>query len=61
MNTLRIGLAQARQSDDFDDNAKSIFSFLEDAAREKVQILCFPETQTVGSVSYTHLTLPTKA
>ena len=48
MNTLRIGLAQVRQSDDFDDNAKSIFRFLEDAAQQKVQILCFPETQTVG-------------
>ena len=61
MNTLRIGLAQVRQSDDFDDNATSIFRFLEDAAQQKVQILCFPETQTVGyrAVSYTHLTLPT--
>jgi len=48
MNILRIGLAQVRQSDDFDDNAKSIFRFLEDAAQQKVQILCFPETQTVG-------------
>ncbi|MEC9010101.1 MAG: nitrilase-related carbon-nitrogen hydrolase, partial [Planctomycetota bacterium] len=48
MKHLRIGLAQVRQSADLDDNAKSIFRFLENAASKKVQVLCFPETQTVG-------------
>lgn len=48
MKHLRIGLAQVRQTANFDENAKAIFRFLEDAAREQVQILCFPETQTVG-------------
>ena len=48
MNTLRIGLAQVRQTDRFDDNVKTIFRFLEQAADERVQIVCFPETQTRG-------------
>ena len=48
MNTLRIGLAQVRQTDRIDDNAKTIFRFLEQAADERVQIVCFPETQTRG-------------
>jgi predicted amidohydrolase len=45
---LKIGLAQARQSADFARNAATIFRFLDDAGRAGVQILCFPETQTVG-------------
>jgi predicted amidohydrolase len=45
---LRIGLAQARQTDDFEENAATIFRFIEDAARAEVHILCFPESQTVG-------------
>lgn len=48
MTTLRIALAQCRQSDDFDANARTIFRFLEEAAKQKTQIVCFPETQTVG-------------
>ena len=48
MTTLRIGLAQTRQSHDFDDNADTILRFLDKAAGEEVQIVCFPETQTVG-------------
>src|SRR5262245_45536665 len=48
MNTLRIALAQARQAADFDANAETIFRFVDDAAARGVQILCFPETQTVG-------------
>lgn len=48
MSSLRIGLAQCRQTGDFDQNAKAIFRFLEDAGRAGVQVLCFPETQTVG-------------
>jgi predicted amidohydrolase len=45
---LRIGLAQARQTGNFDENVATIFRFVEDAARAGVQILCFPESQTVG-------------
>lgn len=48
MTTLRIGLAQCRQTADFDANARTILRDLEAAARQGVQILCFPETQTVG-------------
>lgn len=46
--TIRIGLAQTRQTASLSENDRTIFRFLEDAARAKVQILCFPETQTVG-------------
>lgn len=48
MNMLKIGLAQARQVNDFDANTHTIFRFLEQAGASGVQILCFPETQTVG-------------
>ena len=48
MKMLRIGLAQTRQSDDFDANAATILHFVEDAGRQGVQIICFPEAQTVG-------------
>jgi predicted amidohydrolase len=48
MRTLRIGLAQCRQTADLDVNAATVFRFLEEAGRAGVQILCFPETQTVG-------------
>ena len=48
MTTLRIALAQCRQTDDFDTNARTIFRFLEAAAKQRAQIVCFPETQTVG-------------
>ena len=48
MKMLRIALAQTRQSADFDANAATILECLEDAGRQGVQILCFPEAQTVG-------------
>lgn len=48
MRSLRIGLAQCRQVDDFDANAATIFRFLDRAAEAGAQIVCFPETQTVG-------------
>lgn len=48
MPTLTVGLAQCRQTADFDDNARAVFRFLEDAARRGVRVVCFPETQTVG-------------
>lgn len=48
MQMLRIGLAQTRQTGNFDENAATILRFIEQAADRGVQILCFPETQTVG-------------
>lgn len=45
---LKIGLAQCRQVDDFDANAATVFRVIDEAAESGVQILCFPETQTVG-------------
>lgn len=48
MPILKVGLAQARQSPDFDTNAATIFHFIEEAGKAGVQILCFPETQTAG-------------
>lgn len=48
MNTIRLGLAQCRQTASLDDNERTIFEFLERAAGAGVELLCFPETQTVG-------------
>ena len=44
----RIAVAQTVQTSDFDANVQTIFRVIEEAAAEGVQILCFPETQTVG-------------
>jgi len=48
MKMLKIGLAQCSQTGDFDANAATILSCLDEAGQAGVQILCFPETQTVG-------------
>lgn len=48
MTMLRIGLAQTKQTADLETNRKTILRFLDDADRDGVQIVCFPETQTVG-------------
>jgi predicted amidohydrolase len=48
MSPLKIALAQCRQTSDFDANARTIFRDLDAAARQGAQIVCFPETQTVG-------------
>jgi predicted amidohydrolase len=48
MPSLRIGLAQCRQTGDLDTNAATIFRMIDEAERRGVQVLCFPETQTVG-------------
>jgi len=45
---LKIGLAQCCQAGDFDANAATILSKLDEASKAGVQLLCFPETQTVG-------------
>ncbi len=46
--SLRIALAQCRQVNDFETNARTIFRFLNEAAAAQAKIVCFPETQTVG-------------
>src|SRR3954464_9023064 len=48
MRSLRVALAQCRQTASFADNEAAIFRDLDRAARAGVQIVCFPETQTVG-------------
>jgi predicted amidohydrolase len=48
MRPFKIGLAQCRQTGDLATNAATIRHFLQEASRAGVQILCFPETQTVG-------------
>jgi predicted amidohydrolase len=48
MRTVRIGLAQVRQTADLDRNVETVFRFLDQAARSEVQILCFPETHVAG-------------
>src|SRR5205809_616135 len=45
---LRIALAQCRQTDNFDENAATILRYLDAARQAGAQIVCFPETQTVG-------------
>jgi predicted amidohydrolase len=44
----RIAVAQTVQTADFDTNVRTIFRFMDEAAAKGVEILCFPETQTVG-------------
>ncbi|QDU25453.1 (R)-stereoselective amidase [Anatilimnocola aggregata] len=48
MTNIRIGLAQVKQSADIDENEAKILQFIQLAADLGVQIVCFPETQTVG-------------
>lgn len=48
MPMLKIALAQVRQSASFERNAETILRFVDRAGAAGVQILCFPETQTVG-------------
>src|SRR4051812_48441069 len=48
MKPLRIALAQCRQTASLAANEKTIFRFLDLAAQAQAQIVCFPETQTVG-------------
>jgi len=45
---LRIALAQCRQTASWTENERAIFEFLENAGRANAQVVCFPETQTVG-------------
>jgi predicted amidohydrolase len=47
-NIRRIALAQCKQTSNFEENAATVFRFLDQAAGAKAQIVCFPETHTVG-------------
>lgn len=48
MHMLKLGLAQCRQTNDFEENRRIIFRYIDEAAQQNVRILCFPEAQTVG-------------
>ena len=48
MSQLRIGLAQTRQTPDRHANRRAILDAFDRAAAQDVQVLCFPEAQTVG-------------
>ena len=48
MHPLKIALAQTKQTANFEENAETILRFVKQAGEQGVQILCFPETQTVG-------------
>lgn len=64
MRSLRIGLAQVKQTADLATNAAVIFRFLEQAAAARVQALCFPETQTAGyraDITDAHAPVPVAA
>ena len=45
---MRVGLAQTRQTANIQDNRAAILAAIEDGADQGAQILCFPETQTIG-------------
>ena len=45
---LRIALAQTRQTADRQDNRRAILEAMDQAGKQEVRILCFPETQTCG-------------
>ena len=48
MAHLQIALAQTRQTADKEDNRRAVLEAIGSAAAQEVQILCFPETQTLG-------------
>ncbi|MBN4074105.1 carbon-nitrogen hydrolase family protein, partial [bacterium AH-315-E10] len=48
MTALKIALAQCLQTDSIEDNERIIFENIEKAAKENVNIICFPESQTAG-------------
>lgn len=48
MNMIRIGLAQCHQSSSLEVNRETILRFIDQAKKDDVQILCFPEAQTAG-------------
>lgn len=48
MTELRIALAQTRQTADRQDNRRAILEAMDQAGKQEVRILCFPEAQTCG-------------
>ncbi|MBM3522016.1 MAG: carbon-nitrogen hydrolase family protein, partial [Alphaproteobacteria bacterium] len=62
MTMLKIGLAQARQTDSLERNAETILRFIDEAGTRGVRILCFPEGQTAGyRVDITRAEAPVEA
>jgi predicted amidohydrolase len=64
MSSLRIALAQCRQTADFDTNAATIFPMIDEAARRRVQVL-YPQSNTTRAndwkVSVHHAMIVTRA
>jgi ribosomal-protein-alanine N-acetyltransferase len=48
VDTVRIGVAQIPQTNRIPDNASAAIAMIERAAREGVELLCFPETHLAG-------------
>lgn len=48
METLRIGISQIPQTNRIPENASAAIAMIERAAREGVELVCFPETHLAG-------------
>jgi ribosomal-protein-alanine N-acetyltransferase len=48
MTQLRIGVAQVAQTGDLDTNLAKALEYIDEAAAEKVDLLCFPEVHLSG-------------
>jgi len=48
MQTLRIGVAQVPQTDTIQTNLDKVIEYMEKAADQSVEIICFPETHLPG-------------
>lgn len=48
MNSIRIGVAQVPQSHDLKENLDKTLEYMEKAAGQGVELLCFPETHLPG-------------
>jgi predicted amidohydrolase len=48
VDTIKVGVAQIPQTNRIEDNANAVLAMIERAAREGVELLCFPETHLAG-------------
>jgi len=48
VSTIRVGVAQVPQTPDLNKNLDKTVEYLEKAAQENVELLCFPETHLAG-------------
>lgn len=48
MSSIRVGIAQVPQTADIGENLATALDYMERAAREGVELLCFPETHLAG-------------